>query len=409
MCAQLSVYHGIVYPYDTPNRVLHSIGSLTYAVPDKSANVQNNPASLFFIQNPRIYISFNQEISKYSYSQWRYNREIEKSKNLPVRYNTYPGSVSGALPFNLLKKSFVLGVSLNKIHSPEYEIWEPINSDYPEFIFDHHRKGNVWNAAVGICYRLSSDTNIALGWTKWFGNWSWPNENTIQPISSSGNFRYLGNAVNIGYLKQSQKLSYCFIFHLPFTLMKADNVSVYGGQRTESYTITLKQHFNGAFKAGIAYRWSDHFLLSAGYRYQEFVSQKQTFIREGSFNYTKKEEYEMSNQISLAGEYSFLIRNIKFPLYLACWLNWQPKAASSSFGHQVFWSDDNINPVNHIAFGLNMPLFSLMLFLTCQWNQSSINYSIAENPRRPSARIPASYKANKSTFLFNIGVSYDYK
>ena len=412
--AQFSAYHGIIFPYDTPNKVIHSIGSITYAFPDYSANIQNNPVSLSFIQNPRIYISFNQEISRYSilkYKYYMYISGIEKTKTLPAKKNIYPGFVSGALPFSLFKRSFVIGVSINKTHSPEYEIWET-NKEDPELIFKHQRKGDVWNATIGICYRLTSDINIGLGWSKWFGNWSWHNENTLKTISSEGKFRYFGNVVNIGLIKQSQNLSYCFIFHFPFTLMKADNVSINLRYGIERYNIN--QHFNGAFKAGIVYRWNNRFSLSSGYRYQEKASLKQTPVKIGLGNYERKEEYDMTHQVSIAGEYIFHFKNIKIPTFLAYRAYWWPNVHSKGYYGVTNYQDFIINdsffyPINNIALGLNAHFSSFIFHLTGQWNMHSISYNLADHPITASAMIPKSFKAKKSTFLFNFGVSYDFK
>lgn len=72
-------------------------------------------------------------------------------------------------------------------------------------------------------------------------------------------------------------------------------------------------------------------------------------------------------------------------------------------------NDSFFYPINNIALGLNTHFSTFVLHLTGQWNMHSISYNLADHPITVSAMIPKSFKAKKSTFLFNFGVSYDFK
>ena len=422
-CAQFSAYHGIVFPYDGPNKVIHSIGSITYAFPDPSADVQNNPVGLSFIQHPQIFINLSQDISKYyisisqkisKYFISRYSNILdgtEESKTLPVNYSFYPEFFSVALPVNVFKRKCVFAGSINKILSPEHEVWLEMNENYANLNFNHQREGNVYNAALGLCYQLAPNINVGIGWNKWFGHWSWYDENISKTIYCHGHFDYYGNNFNLGLLSQYQDLSVCFIFHFPFTLMKAENIFLNLQKQSKKYN--MQQHFNGAFKAGVAYRLNNRMSLSAGYRFQGTASKKQ--METDSYNHEIREEYDVSHQISIASEYILNLKNSKLPIFLACWVNWIPETMFRSYygnvnylalGYQIFSIGNNIGPVYNIAFGFNVPLSSVILHFTGQWYLNSINGLTSDATPGAARWSPVYFEAKKSTFMINVGISH---
>lgn len=419
---QFSAYHGIIFPYDNPNNVIHSAGSVTYALPDYSANILNNPVSSSFVQRPQIYLSFNRDNSRYEVSRHITFSpyEVENLKIQFSRYVYYPDSFSGVLPVKIDKRKSALAFSLNKINSPEYEVWLPSNK-YVDLDLTHIRNGNVWNASIGISHQFSKDITVGLSWSKWFGKWDWHDDNRSGFIDGNGTFKYTGNLVNIGILKKFQNLSVCLIFHSPFTLLKTNSTAVLGWGRTEEYFkhFKIRQHFKGAYKLGIAYQWKNRFSISTGYRYQRksliILKRKIPFFGR---EYEIEEEYGDSHLVSLANEIVFRFKNMKIPVFLSYWVNWQPNFHAPDpvftylidykyFGYQFLTNDESSVIAKNLALGIKFPLHSIIFHLTSQWSSSEIDGANITMPRKYPLMKPVEiFEAKKSIFTINFGISY---
>lgn len=411
--AQLSPYHGIVFPYDSPNRVVYSAGSLTYATADYSANIQNNPVSFSFIKKPQIFLIFNHDISRYYLTSIRVNRLFynqEKSKTLHPKYNFYPRFISYTLPLNFAHQSIFLSASLNKIQTPEHEVWMT-DHEYTDLNFHHQRDGHVWNASINIGCQLPLNVNLGITWSKWFGSWHWHDHNTSHSIIGEGKFKYNGNNFSIGLLKKFKGISISFNYHAPFTLMKTDDIFIKWRSNEEKYN--LQQKFDGAFKLGIAYQLNDKLTLSLGCRYQNKFSMKKTMKR-NFLNDKQKDEYGSSQQIALACEYIMYCNGKKLPIFLAYWANWLPKTNSQPFqfqyGYQIYTTNDHSKLNNNIIIGICYPLYLLNIHFSSQLNICSIHaYNQLVPPWSCAGLTSSNFDAKKMSVIFNLGVSYAFK
>lgn len=418
--AQFSAYHGILFPYDNPSKVIYSAGSLTYALPDYSLNIQNNPVNSMMIEFPQVFTSFDQDISKYTISDYIYDApNPQQLEPIPTKYSLYPSFVSAVLPIKSFKKKFVIAAYLAKINFPEREVatsgaWNSI---------PYQKKGNVWNASVGISHNLPYNTSVGISLSKWMGSWKFENDKS-HSIFFSGKFRYIGNILNLGILKQYKRVSLSFIYHSPSTLMKTENVFLNRfGQNTKH---EIQQHFNGAFKVGGAYHWNEKITLSAGYRYQARFSMQDQLKTEGSDNIKIKEEYGRSHQLSIAGEYIINHKNRKYPVFLAYWTDWLPSTPETIpksienhnvtynryhiQGFQFLYIENHANRSNNLAFGIRFPFYFTKIHLTGQWQQNRV---FVLNYINCGCAAPIlskeNFNAKKSTFMLGIGVSYAFK
>ena len=420
--AQLSAYHGILFPYDNPNSVVYSTGSLTYAAADYSANIQSNPVSFSFIQNPQIFLIFNHEISRYYITDIKINKTLfnngnnEKEKKLDPKYKLYPRFISCTLPINLDKHSIFLSASLNKIQMPEHEVWLTSNK-YPgldpKLDFHHQRDGQVWNASMNIGYQLPLNINLGITWSKWFGSWHWYDNNTSHSVIGEGKFKYNGNNFSIGLLKKYKSHSISISYYTPLSLMEADDISIYN---MGEINYAIQQKFNGAFKVGIAHQVNDKLKFAYGYRYQNNFSMSKIELypsTEGLTLRETKDEYSSSHQIALACEYIFYCKGKKLPIFVTYWADWLPKRHGSS-GLNIY---QDFIPKYHyrlpelyenIAAGICFPFYFFNIHLTGQLNFHPIRviYFPGMYSNRDS---PLSFDAKRMRFLFNLGVSYAFK
>ncbi len=250
--AQLSPYQGIVLPYDSPNRVGLSVGSAKSALSNYAADVLSNPAGISFLQHPQFLVSFNQSIYNYEVGFDLNNESIPSS----TEYRFNPGYFSGSMPLSFLPNRFVVAASVNKIQSPEIELMQASNVVNSLIIMQQSRKGNVWNATLGISVQPVDDFSVGVSWTKWFGTMTWHDAQVSQDtlmgnIFSDREFEYVGNSFNVGLLKQFNRLSIGLVLYSPFTLMKSHDYK-YTLMDMEN-VFDIEQHFNGAAKMGVAY------------------------------------------------------------------------------------------------------------------------------------------------------------
>ena len=422
--AQFSPYHGIVFPYDNPNNIIFSAGGITHAAPDYTLNVQSNPVSPILVRSPKIFLSFSRRILKYKENNYSQDHYIPvKSPEWPNEYNSFPNRFSGVLPIKLFKKGTAIAISINKINSPENPVLTTnLSKDY----INYQREGEVWIIAAGISSKLSDDVQVGLSLSKWLGGWEYGNNEERFYTKTTGKLLYYGNILNFGVIKNIKKFSLSFIYHTPTKLMHSENVLLKWG-RTGRFGVEhdIQQHFNGAFKFGLAYHWNERFTLSTGYRYQAKFSIRDKIKVEADRKETihTKEEYGRSHQISISTEYIARFVNYKFPVFIACWADYLPSTPEILpkylgdyyinrmddylFGFQFLTVDESSNVSKNIAFGIQLPLSFLNLYLVGQYNQNSIHiFNNINSPWVSSFWWPSdSFDVKKSTFLFNIGVS----
>lgn len=421
--AQFSEYHSVINPYDFVNNTIYNIGCVTYALPDYSINIQNNPVAPTFIDRSRIYFGVSQNISKYDLKRNVINfLDIDKKNEQFTQNKIQPNIFSGSFPFKLGNKIFKFSLSVNKIHSPEYELWLG-NNKYPELEFHHQREGNVWNTSIGFSHCFPLGIDIGVSWSKWFGNWHWSDSNSLGTVSGEGEYKYNGNTLNFGILKRISKLSICFILHSPVTLMKADNINLKWGEDLEYYN--LYQHFSGSFKVGIAYHFKEKLSLSAGYRYQGGSYMKINY-RRGTLMRELKEDYGPSHMLSIGGEYYFITPKKRFPIFLVYSINWMPSTPQvipenitsemdvhniNSYGYQFLTINKELAYISSIALGINYPFKLFVFHLAGQWGLSSINiFNRTTSVRLHSSwRPPECIEVERTSFMLNLGVSFAFK
>ena len=415
--AQLTPYHSILFPYDNPNSVVYSAGSLTYAIADYSANIQNNPVSFSFVQKPRLCVIVNQEFSRYYITgintNFFHDGHNEKEKKLDTIYELYPRYISCILPLNLSAHKIFLSASLNKIQKPEHEVWLPCNQ-YPgldpELDFHHQRDGHVWNASINIGYQFPLNISLGIAWSKWFGSWRWYDYNTSQSVTGECEFKYNGNNFSIGLLKKFKRHLISISYHTPLSLMEANDISI---KNRGEYKYTLQQKFNGALKLGIAFILNDKTTLSFGYRYQDkFSMRKKVVWHAGSeMFFETSDEYGASHQIAVACEYIVYCKGKKLPIFLACWADWLPKesGAGAPAIYQYFSPDYHYHSpelYENISAGISFPLYLFNIHLTSQLSFYPIEAIYF--PYMRSTYPPLSFNAKKLSVIFSLGISYDF-
>ena len=417
--AQFTAYHGIVFPYANANNVVMSAGDITYASLGYSANIQSNPAFLSYFKSPVISVYFTEDISKYYISEIRViPGTIEKkgkSKTLPAEYKFYPASSSAILPINLWNKKFVIGTSINKFLYPEQEVWLE-NPDYSDVNFRHQRNGDVWKANIGFGCSLPFGIHAGIGWSKWFGRWKWLDKNPNHDITGSGELLYDGSNFYVGFAKQFTKILLSFTYYTPITLMRANDALISWHNLDLRYD--LKQHYNGAFKLGVGYKIYNRMTLSSGYRYQKMFLMNMKRKMEEHDNYEIDAKYGDSHQIAIACEYFFYSKQKKIPIFFSYWANWQPRLKLIDLGYQFMTSSNDFYSADHhsvfnnnLAFGIQYPIAFFTINITGQWQLNSIRIVHNLVPSIGNIRSPRKefYLAKRSTFLFNVGLSYSFK
>ncbi|MBN2411046.1 hypothetical protein JXQ31_05085 [candidate division KSB1 bacterium] len=370
--AQLSAYHGIVFPYEQQYIAGKSLGGVTVAAPDYVPDVRGNPAGPSFTENLQIFTGVNAE--RIDYELDYENKYLQESETSNTRDHFCPSQFSLAVPFRLLNKKTTVALSVNKINTPEIE-----TLDIPEIKKNtdliHIKNGNVWTGSIGLSTRIGENFSIGLSWTKWYGHWKWIDEKSrnteynFQGVSGVGNFKYNGNSFILGLLKQFHKLSAGIVLRSPITLMKAENVQINQWGFNEAHN--LKQKFNGAISAGLAYRLFRNFRLGLGYRYQrEFTINDYYFIYSNANN--NDYQYGNAHKVSAAWEYTFNFYSIQIPAFLAYYGQWLPLTLDSNPGYETLAITKDNRFQNGAAMGLNIFYKSFGFHFVTEWQQYSI-------------------------------------
>jgi hypothetical protein len=367
--AQISAYHGIVYPYDTNSRLPQTISGVSIAIPDVMSGAQANPAGLAFINAAQLSLSMGQNLSHYDVDSGSKSESFSENQ-------FYQGLFAGSAPLTLFKKRAVFSVTVNKIQAPEFEIYKALE-DIGDQPIHHSRKGNVWNTTIGMGGKITDHLSFGLGLTKWFGHWSWRDEIGPGDISGAGTFKYTGISYTFSLLQQFSKVSLAVAVHSPFTLMKAEDVRInsWYGENVS----TLEQYFKGAARIGIAYHLTPQLTLGAGYRYQGSIIVKDHV--EGRFPESGDYNYSPSHQISLGGEYIFTFDNITLPVFVAyrTYSRMQDTQNNDFQDYEILTSKDDGQASQEIMMGVNLLAKTYGIYLTAQWNAEAIRavYALA--------------------------------
>jgi hypothetical protein len=362
--AQLSVYHGVIFPYESSGRLPQTVGGVSVAVPDFISGAQSNPAGLAFYQSPLVYANLHLRRLKLT-SDFASN-----GQSIALKSCTGGGQFSGLIPVRLFGKKMVFAFSALKIDAPEFEnIPMASEADHVKYT----RTGTVWNTTLGISSRLFNHLTAGVSVTKWFGQWKWQDEFTppIPYLTGNGTYKYTGINLSAGLMHQFDRFSWGMAIHSPFTLMKC---------YPERSTITsenfyhYEQKFTGMVSVGISYRFYPQFLWTAGFCFQNKMSVKE-IVRNGKNTATLfVEKFGGSHQANLGGEYVIKFRQVRVPVFLAYRAIWLPKTENSQSDIYELFSSGEKKKISHsVIAGLNLEYQSYGFYLTTQWNSSKVD------------------------------------
>ena len=379
--AQLSAYHGIVFPYEGQALAGKALGGVTVAAPDYVPDARGNPAGLAFTENIQFFAGVNSYWDSYKLDYELLYMDKEKSKISYTRYHFLPSQFSVAVPFRLYNKKTTVAVSVNKINSPEIETMN-IPEIKKDLNYRYNSNGTVWNSSLAAAIRLNENLSIGFSWTQWYGKWDWRTEHYIDQFSKKnvnigrGTFKYKGSSFSLGVLQQFRKLSVGLVLHSPFTLMKADKIKPESWIPSES--IDLEQRFNGAVYAGLVYQVSPRSRIGFGYRHQDTFTTKETF--EFGFTVPIDNYYSNSHKVSIAGEYALNIFSLRVPVFLAYYGQWLPLTEQTYWRHQSLFITEKNRYQNGAALGLKLDFNNMEFFFVTSWNRYSFKAEQSMDP-----------------------------
>lgn len=358
--AQISAFHGIVYPYDRFGGLNQSIGETTGAQPDFISDPSINPGLLSFFKTSHLFANVNLVYNGYQ------STISSQSKYHSNKFTFFPEQFTGLMPLKVKNQMFVVSISANKIPFPEYEVFPELYNE--SLNITHERKGTVWKTSLGLSTQLFKNFGVGVSLTKWFGEWKWRDTSEMNQIYGEGDFLYHGKSVTIGFVKQFENFSVGLAFYTPFTLMKSNDIRLdFWGLNT---TQTIKQQFQGGVKFGGIYQTNAHLTLGFGYRYQNKI-----LMENVSNSFKQKNYYGVSHQLVLSSEYKFQLKSIRLPVFTVYQANWVPDIRDNLFSYQTFSHLDKKKLNHSFTFGLRFFYEQMTFYLTNQINFDAIHFT----------------------------------
>jgi len=380
--AQLSAYHGIVFPYEQQTLAGKSLGGASVAVPDYVPDARGNPAGLAFSENIQFFAGINTQRDNYKLDyQFPAMGDAQKSKLTYTRNQFFPSNFSLAIPFDLKNKKAAVTLSVNKINIPEIA-----TMDIPEIKrdldYDYTSNGDIWNSSLAAGIKLNENLSVGFSWTKWFGKWNWETENiivydsTYSKNTAQGTHEYSGNSFSLGVVQRIHKLSIGLVLHSPFTLMKADKVIP--DFWLPSDIVNMEQQYKGAVSVGLAYRVSQFSRIGLGYRYQDKFTIQETPDWEDAkpINF----EYSNAHKVSISGEYAFHIFSLRVPVFLTYSGQWLPVSEESWSRRQTLLIKEKNRFQNSVAMGLQLGIKNMDFYFVTSLNQYTFKGHHFSNP-----------------------------
>jgi hypothetical protein len=366
--AQISAYHGIVFPYDARSRQLLTFGEISAAIPDAISGLQINPAGLIYFQNLQFHAALHQEMIK---DKLDFNGADSSGANSDHHF--YPSGASGSLPFNMFGKEIVVAITGNYVPSAEFDLWETLIEN--ELLqYEHTQAGNVWNTSFGVSSCLFDNLSIGISMTKWWGSWSWQDGIILNYANGTGEFKYSGSSFTLGLMHRFKNISLGLSLYSPFTLMKSKQIRIMQGVIETAND--MEQYFTGAARFGILFRANPQLTFGAGYRYQgRIVINDQT---DSEYLGNVKNTYGESHQISLGIEQTLIFKTRQLPIFMAYQGTQMPKVQNRFFYDQYFSFQNEKNFSHNVILGSNIQFRSLGLYLSTQWNYRPIKVILNE-------------------------------
>jgi len=356
--AQLSAYHGIVFPYDNPNRQLLTSGGFNAAIPDIFSGIQINPAGLSNFTTPRVSAVFRQVLKKDNISFKEDGTSVSSKKT-----QFYPGGITGLLPVGSFRQPFIFTLSVNYIPAPEFDHYDALEKA-KQIQFYHRMTGNVWNSSLGISRCLFNNFHLGLSVTKWLGNWTWQDSTRYFNAVGSGKFNYSGTHVTLGMLYQLKDLRIGLTLYSPFTLMVSSRT--YTWNWLDDISHTIEQKFNGGARIGVAYRINPRLSFGAGYRYQNQITMSDQTDNEYFGKVVSR--YNESHQLSITLERIMQIKTLSIPVFLAYQGTMMPESPGSSVEY-LFYTFKKKSKYSHtFTLGSNIQIQSFRFYLSTQWD-----------------------------------------
>jgi hypothetical protein len=350
--AQSSIYHSIIFPYDLRGSVTQTMGGISAAQPDFISGAQINPGGLSFFNKGRLFLGMAQKFIRIK------QKPLQSQDSFSKDLSMIPAQFSASIPFKMIGRQNTVSISANKIDSPEYEVLENISEN--SFADFYERNGSVWKTDLGISSQLFKNLGVGLSWTKWFGTWRWNDETQPNRINNQEEYLYNGSSFTLGVMKRWKKTSIGLALYSPFTLMKTK--TTYLPWEGFESKFRISQKFKGGGRVGVVFQFNPQFKIGAGYRYQdkiliEALDENDYLIQ----NYSGK-----SHQVSLALEFSLLLKRMHIPLFVSYQITKIPDIEGDTFIYQTYSFQNKEKFIHGFTAGLKFNYRPLTFYLTNQ-------------------------------------------
>ena len=322
------------------------MGNAFIAVADDATAASWNPAGLIQLDRPEFSV-----VGDYFYRtddlDFGNNPEANGSQSVS---ETKLNFISAAYPFTLFNRNMI--VSLNYQRRFDFNLdWEYTrNVSSPRLTetqrIKNHQDGEIY--ALGIAYSIKLLKRLSFGFTlnlwenllednKWevktvqdtSGNFKLPGgiqESFLDKSILDEEFKFSGINFNLGILwNVTDKLNLGFVFKSPFTADLKARTKFMKRQEFSDFTLEDETVFKDdldldmpmSYGAGIAYRASDQFLISADFtrtHWEDFLLKNGDEISPITTLPKNESDIDPTNTIRVGGEYVFIRPKFVVPL-----------------------------------------------------------------------------------------------
>lgn len=353
--AQVSPYHGVVFPYDG---IKYYTGNGSNAAdPNGFSAVQINPAGLSLHENVRLTVAFSGKQTDERISV------TESDMSYSRRTNSFiPGMLTVSLPLGHSENPPVVAVALNYIAAPEFDHYDLLKK-IDRIQLTQDRSGIVWNAALGIGRRIFDHFYLGFSLTKWLGGWSWQDSSTIYGITGFGKFNYTGTHVSLGMLYQSDRVGIGLTLYSPFILMRSAETELSNWLNYTTHTI--EQKYSGGARIGILYCLNHRLKMGVGYRYQGRI----TVTDQTDDEYFGKivGRYDATHQFMANAEWIIPLRSFSLPIFFAYGITGMPEAQEFQPYYHYYSFNRKSKYSQRFSTGVKVRIQPFEIVLAGQW------------------------------------------